>query len=164
MTDSITNPDDLHWYAAKIHYRSAPSFAEYLNSKGKTIYLAKQILRNVVFIQATEEYILRLISDDRFHIYVYGNVETKKPQIIPDKEMDIFRIISSNGEEVIDLGADAPFFHEGQKVKVIDGVFKGAEGVVKRIKGDRRLIVAISGVAAVATSYIPGSFLCPVEL
>ena len=44
-------------------------------------------------------------------------------------------------------------------MRVTDGVFKGAEGYVKRIKKDRRLVVSIRGVVAVATSYIPPQFL-----
>ena len=42
---------------------------------------------------------------------------------------------------------------------VIDGKFKGAEGYICRIKKNSRLVVAIQGVCAVATSYIPQSFI-----
>jgi ribosomal protein L24 len=38
---------------------------------------------------------------------------------------------------------------------VIDGPLKGAEGYIKRIKKDRRLLVCVEGVIAVATSYLP---------
>lgn len=159
----IITDSSLHWYAAKIHYRSAPSFAEFLSSRGVKTYIAKKVLSNVVFIHTTEERIKRIKADDRFNIYMYNHVGGNEPQVIPDREMEVFIIISSAGDEVIDLGSDAPFYHEGQKVRVIDGIFKGAEGVVKRIKGDRRLIVAVSGVAAVATSYIPPQFLEKIE-
>ena len=37
------------------------------------------------------------------------------------------------------------------------------EGYIKRIKGNHRLIVAIEGVIAVATSYIPNCFLEKIE-
>ena len=39
------------------------------------------------------------------------------------------------------------------------GPFQGAEGYVVRIKKDRRLVVTISGVAAIATSFIPMELL-----
>ena len=39
------------------------------------------------------------------------------------------------------------------------GKFKGAEGYICRIKKNSRLVVAIQGVCAVATSYIPQSFI-----
>jgi transcription antitermination factor NusG len=48
-------------------------------------------------------------------------------------------------------------------VVVTDGPFKGAEGHIKRIKKDRRLVVTIAGVVAVATAYIHPSMLKKVE-
>ena len=43
--------------------------------------------------------------------------------------------------------------------RVTGGPFKGAEGYIKRIRGNRRLVVALEGIIAVATTYIPGRFL-----
>lgn len=57
------------------------------------------------------------------------------------------------------LGEDDPRFHQGDKVRVTEGIFKGLEGHIKRIRHDRRLIVTIEGVAAFATGFIPPSFL-----
>jgi len=54
-------------------------------------------------------------------------------------------------------------YHVGEKVRVINGHFKGLEGYIKRIKKDRRLIVTIEGVVAVATEYIPRDFLEKIE-
>ena len=39
------------------------------------------------------------------------------------------------------------------------GPLKGAEGYIRRIKKDRRLLVCIEGVIAVASSYIPAELL-----
>ena len=52
-----------------------------------------------------------------------------------------------------------PKFLEGQKVRVLEGPLKDAVGVIKRIKGDRRLIVSVSGIAAVATSFVHPEYL-----
>ena len=61
------------------------------------------------------------------------------------------------------LGDDDPKYHQGDRVRVIDGIFKGFEGHIKRIRHDRKLIVTIEGVAAFATGYIPPSMLEKVE-
>jgi hypothetical protein len=42
---------------------------------------------------------------------------------------------------------------------VLEGPLKGAEGYIKRIRKDRRLLVAIEGFIAVATSFIPFQYL-----
>lgn len=86
------------------------------------------------------------------------------PAVIPDKEMEIFRFVLEKGCERLD--AIDPVDQElckGDKVQVLDGVFKGAEGYIVRIKGTRRLVVSINGVAAVATAYIPKEMLQKVE-
>ena len=44
-------------------------------------------------------------------------------------------------------------------MRVVDGPYKGCVGYIKRIKGDRRLLVSVEGLALVATSYIPSVFL-----
>ena len=48
-------------------------------------------------------------------------------------------------------------------MRVTGGIFKGAEGYIKRIRGDKRLIVCIEGIIAVATSYIPSVYLEKIE-
>ena len=44
-------------------------------------------------------------------------------------------------------------------MRVTEGPFKGAEGIIRRIKKDRKLLVAINGVVAVAISHVPAAFL-----
>lgn len=79
---------------------------------------------------------------------------------MPDEQMDLFMKICSIKDSGLEyLGEDGPQFHQGDRVRVIDGIFKGFEGHIKRIKHDRKLIVTIEGVAAFATRFIPPAFL-----
>ena len=72
----------------------------------------------------------------------------------------MFVFVCTAGQQGLSyLGDDKPEYHQGDRVRVTDGVFKGAEGYIKRIKKDRRLVVSVRGVAAVATAYIPPQFL-----
>ena len=50
-------------------------------------------------------------------------------------------------------------YKTGDRVRVIGGPLKGAEGYIKRIRKDQRLLVCVEGVIAVATSYIPNELL-----
>ena len=84
----------------------------------------------------------------------------KVPLVIPEKEMNIFMLVTSSGEKGMEyFDTDNPKFYQGDRVKVIDGAFKGAEGYICRIKKNHRLIITVHGVCAVATSYIPQAFL-----
>ena len=90
----------------------------------------------------------------------YYDKSTGKPIVIPEEQMDRFIKLCSVKDSGLEyLGEDDPRFHQGDKVRVTEGIFKGLEGHIKRIRHDRRLIVTIEGVAAFATGYIPPSFL-----
>lgn len=84
----------------------------------------------------------------------------RKPYAIPDREMNVFMLVASSGETGLEyFGDEDRKFVEGQRVRVTDGPFRGAEGSIQRIHGDRRLLVSIRGICAVATTYIPKAFL-----
>lgn len=74
--------------------------------------------------------------------------------------MNVFMLVASSGETGLEyFGDEDRKFAEGQRVRVTDGPFRGAEGSIQRIHGDRRLLVSIRGICAVATTYIPKAFL-----
>lgn len=89
--------------------------------------------------------------------FIYKRTDWKEYAVIPQKQMDIFRLVTSSGVDGLDFYADDEItrYKQGDKVRVKDGPLKGAEGYIKRIKKDRRLLVCIEGIIAVATSYIP---------
>ena len=98
--------------------------------------------------------------EGRVLLYTREKNGKKIPSAIPDREMEIFMLVTSAGKAGLEyLGEDSPRFRKGEKVRVTGGQFKGAEGHICRIKGDRRLIVSIQGLCAVATSYIPQCYL-----
>lgn len=85
---------------------------------------------------------------------------SRRPYAIPDREMNVFMLVASLGETGLEyFGDEDRKFAEGQRVRVTDGPFRGAEGSIQRIHGDRRLLVSIRGICAVATTYIPKAFL-----
>ena len=87
------------------------------------------------------------------------------PAAIPDKEMNIFRLVVSSGDEGLEyFESDTRVFRRGERVRVTGGMFAGAEGQIVRVKGNRRLIVSLTGICAIATSYIPQCFLEKLDL
>ena len=89
------------------------------------------------------------------YVHFIWNVHTRQPIIVPDKAMEDFmqicRVMSDETHYLKDITSK---LHEGQKVKVIEGPFKGVEGTVLRIKRSRRVVVDFPGLLAVATNYI----------
>ena len=97
--------------------------------------------------------------------FIYKDSEWKRFAVIPDKQMSMFRMVVSSGDEGLEFFADDEMtrYRQGAKVRVKEGILQGAEGYIKRIRKDRRLLVAIDGFIAVATSYIPPHMLEIIE-
>lgn len=110
------------------------------------------------------EHIERLFLN-KVMLYRGKNSEDRRePSKIPEREVQIFKIVVTSGVEGLDFYDDYnPKFVQGDKFRVIDGPLKGAEGYVVRIKKDHRLYVSIQGLCAVTTGYIPKAFLQKIE-
>lgn len=120
----------------------------------------KPLFNTLIFIKCTESFVFSIMEDYSRQVYVYRDPEQKKPQAIPTNEMDNFiMVLNIVNQEYIPLKIYDKSFLKGQRVKVLEGPLKGAVGIVKRIKGDRRLIVSVSGIAVIATSFIPPQWL-----
>ena len=153
----------MHWYAVKVRWKRTGQVCDMLDRKGVDYYTQK-IVPSFMFIH-TDEATVQLIRHEEYEngfnrIHVYVDKESHRPIVVPDHELEVFRIVTTAAQSGLEfLDEDPSVYQTGDKVRVVDGPFKGAEGYIKRIKKDRRLVVTISGVAAIATSYIPPELL-----
>lgn len=160
-----SNPcsDDLHWYAVKVFWNRHKKLLEYLGQSGFESY-TQNVIPALVFVRCTEFYITEMRRNMYETLMVYSNPVTRVPARIPEREMQVFKLVTGlDGSGLEFLGDDLPVYHEGDLVRVKEGPFKGAEGHIKRIKKDRRLVITITGVAAIATAHIHPSLLEKVE-
>lgn len=137
--------------------------------EGPVIYRRVPLVNSLLFVKATEEEICEveallkepLSYGGSLMGFIYKNAERKEFAIIPPAQMDIFRMVveSAPGGAKVFTPDDIGRFGLGEKVRVKEGPLKGAEGYIKRIRRDRKLLVCIEGVIAVASSYIPPQFL-----
>lgn len=172
-----------HWYALKVFYNRVFAIETYLNEAGIESYIPcekekirktdgtyktirKTMTPSLMFFRsdANTATLLRRELFGQVLIYVDSAGDTNEPCPISDHEMDVFILVTSSGEKGIEyFSSDDRRFHVGERVRVTGGSFKGTEGYIRRIKGNRRLIVTIHGICAVATSYIPQCFLEKIE-
>lgn len=173
-----------HWYALRTTYGRERKAYEYLikkkvvafyptltvtrlvNGKKKTVEISR--LPNIFFAYGTEDEIKAYVYDNvnlpylRFYYRKVhaGRMAGKEPLIVPDHQMETFRIICKAGEEDIIVSADEIHkFKIGQTVRVIDGQFKGVIGKVTRYQGQQRVGIVIDGLITIATAYIPKAFI-----
>ena len=123
-------------------------------------------INNLIFIHSTQDIITELKNSQSIlfplrYMMLYPH-DNEFPSIInvPDYQMQSFILATSVQDDRIMYLGNKDFSHKiGRKVRIIDGIFKGVEGIIYRVKKDRRVVVSIPGVTSVAISYISPALL-----
>ena len=128
---------------------------------GPVIYKRVPIVSSLLFVRAPKDRLKDIEACVREKGFLYRTADRKTEAVIPDKQMAMFQLVCSSGAEGLEFFADDDMtrYKTGDRVRVLEGPLQGAEGYIKRIRKDRRLLVAIEGFIAVATSFIPPQFL-----
>lgn len=171
-----------HWYGLKVFYNRVKFIKEKLDAEGITTYVATKrdgtpLIASLMFVYCSLPVVLRIKVENNDYLFVYtrkshsqqtllnlstgesltvnSEYESNMPSAISDDEMQAFMIVANSGIDTLQyLGDDDPRYHVGAKVRVLKGPLKGAVGYIKRIKKDRKFIVCVSGIAAIATMHI----------
>lgn len=111
----------------------------------------------LVFALATREALdayIRSFGDAR-PVNYYWDRTTNAPLTVPAKAMEDFITIASTlDEDLIYLTEVSEKLREGQEVTILEGPFKGVQGRIVRIKKNRRVMVELPGMMAVASTYV----------
>lgn len=171
--------EKISWYAIKVFWNKVFDVEKVLKADGCESYIPcrkvvtegkgaqacgrKTIIPSLMFFRSTEQYAhdLQARLTDRIMLYTYlDKNNVRHPFPIPEKEMQMFMLVTSADDDGLECYHEEYMRHKvGEKVRVTGGLFKGAEGYIKRIKHNRRLTVTVTGVCMVATSYIEPYFL-----
>lgn len=175
----MSNEETINWYALKVFNNKLFHVEELLRGQGVECYLPTEtvvserngvkvsrrraVIPSLMFVKTTASAVGELDHLNGVSTYVYKRRLPDGRQVaaaIPTGEMEMFILVSSSGEKGLEYyDADKLDLSVGTRVRVTEGIFKGSEGYIKRIKGNRRFIVRINGICAVATPYIPVAFL-----
>jgi transcription antitermination factor NusG len=152
----------VHWYAARVKYQTERKIKNYLEAQGIQHYIpfqdGKPAIPCLVFIRIDYERALSLPVECGYMISYLYDVNTKKFQIIPDKQMQDFMFLLNYSGATFRI--DNPDMKHGEKVRVLKGEFAGIEGELIRIRGHKRVVVRLDGLfSMVAGSYIPKEYL-----
>ena len=144
-----------HWYAFRVFYNRLQPLIADCKELGCEFFAPTEVIHSLLFLHCEEQIMAGFAEEHHKEAMVYRRMDSREAAVIPDREMEIFRFVVTSGRQgLLLLGDDKPEYHLGDRVVVTGGPFKGAEGHIKRIKKDRRLVVTIPGVVAVATAYI----------
>ena len=174
------------WYVLRVSYGRAEKANELLKAKEivthlplHTIYKEvngkrkKQripILPNFLFAKTTLSVLqsfLKSSPDLSFITFYYDHFNKKSdgknpPLVVPKESMDNFiKLTSIDDEHILLIDEVNGTYKQGDYVRIIDGQFKGIEGRVTKITGQKRVIVELPGICSIATAYIPKGFIMP---
>jgi transcription antitermination factor NusG len=165
--------DDVHWYAARVKYRTEKLIKSFLEEKeikhfipfqtvfrernGKKIQKEKPVIACLIFVNTDYTTAVSIPDVSGFGVSYIYNSDTKQFRIIPDKQMQDFMFLLDFSDSVIKI--PNANLRKGDRVRVIKGDFIGVEGELIRVKGHKRVVVRLDGLFSVATTYIPGEYL-----
>lgn len=180
--------DNSHWYVLRTTYGREKKAYDFIISKGGTAFyptfttiklingkrkaVEESCLPNILFAYGTEEKIKSFVYDNvnlpflRFYYrhFHFGNKIEKKPLIIPDNQIESFRIIcKANADDIIISADEVQKFQKGQAVRIVEGKFRGVYGVVARYQGQQRVGIVIEGLLTAITAYVPSAFIEPIK-
>lgn len=175
------------WYVFRASYGREDKALNYIINDGTFGYVAKRVrykivngkrakvleslIPNLLFAYTSEEKAVEYVTQTAalsyltFYYNHFSLVGDKNPPlVISTEEMENFIKATCNKNEHLMLVESTKCKYKGgERVRVIDGMFKGVEGKVARIQGQQRVIVTISNVGLIATAYVPSAFLQIIE-
>ena len=136
------------------HRELYPMRYEYVVRKERRLRKLVPAVHNLVFVRSTRERMDEIKNRPGMNIpvrYIMDR-ETRRPIVIPDSQMRSFIAVSGTYDQaVLYLEPTELNLSQGTRVRITGGIFEGVEGVFVRVRHDRRVVVNIEGVMAVAT-------------
>lgn len=169
-----------HWFAIRVTYNREMKVKRELDSLHIENFLPMKYrivtrgerkikelvpaIHNLIFVNISSLALKEYKATTTLPIRYIMNRETREPILIPENQMKNFIAIAGNTtEQIVYLEPNISNFSKGDKVRITGGVFEGAEGYFMRVKGDRRVVVCINGIAAVATAFVHPSLVAKIN-
>ncbi|MDE6300244.1 MAG: hypothetical protein K2M19_00825 [Muribaculaceae bacterium] len=127
----------------------------------------KAVIPHVLFIKTTHDNALALEDLGRKHpeqnipFWIYRYPADKRIQIIPQSSIELLRLLTADDSTQCRIYTGHEF-KEKELVRVTDGIYKGYQGYVQRVKKNKHVIVKIEGVCMVILPYIHPDLLQPI--
>ena len=136
------------WYAIRIFYRQVDPVRAYLEETGTEYFYPMHVVEKfeggtrkfveeplagpLLFVRCDLACLKGLRNRFSGEMAPYYDSLTRMPLVVPDSQMDPFIALCNFKDSDLEyLGDDAPKYHEGDLVRVTDGVFKGLAGHVR---------------------------------
>lgn len=177
MPQEATNLPQNEWFVLRVTYQrelQAKALLDKLdidsfvpvhtvrrrNAQGREYIARVPLLHNYIFVYADKATVKSIKTEHIPYMRYVMHIQNGENcmMTVPDEQMRNFiAIAGSDDQRIMLLPADTADLSKGTKVRITGGPFGGVEGVFMKVDGarDRRVVVKIEGVVAVATASIP---------
>ena len=170
---SNDNSEHLRWFALWVYRNLTAPVAALCRREGIEHYIPMRmverfvnggveygeepVISGLMFVRTTVGRLNDIQHATANRAIPYRQPGSSEPAPVDDRSMEIFMFVTRTGArqaEAVELE-----LAKGDKVRVTEGLFKGAEGYIRRIHGTKRFVVALEGIAAIAVTHVPRQFL-----
>lgn len=182
MVPPIQRPDDsIRWFAMRVTYRREIKVQDMLKEQGIECFVPMRyvmkvhrgkpkkmlvpVISSLVFVHTRQSVIQEFKKGVPYLQYMTDKAHEKI--VVPDAQMTHFiAACGTYSESLMFFDPSEVNLAKGTRVRVIGGEFEGYEGVFVKVKGvrDRRLVIAIQGVIAVAMASIHPDLVVPIDV
>lgn len=176
----------IAWYVLRVTYQREISASERLNELGIENYVptlrtrvrndkgvaigwkTEPLVHNYIFVHDSYSNILAVKHGKLEHLRFMMGKDSEGlnsvPQYVPDKQMqDFMKVVRTMGSKPVDPNID---LKKGDRVRILTGPFEGVEGIYIKMpnRHEKRVVVKILGIAAVATMALNASDIEKIEV
>lgn len=170
----MSSETEMKWFAMRATYGrnlmaqralDLDKIESFVPMRKRTIKMGRRVktdlipvVRDLIFVLGEREAVQEAKSRIPYLHYIVRPAEGKNlPVEVPEEQMQQFIAICNEMDDKAELlSGEEAHFEVGERVEVVNGSFKGHQGLLVKIEGkhSKRFVVAIDGVIAVAVSGI----------
>ena len=128
--------------------------------RGRKAKILKPVIHNLLFAHGTKT---EIQEAKKYHEYLQYIIDREHQKIIvPDAQMQTFIAVAGTyDDQLIWVNPEDLNLKKGTRVRITAGDFAGQEGTFVKVKGarDKRVVIAIQGVIAVAMATLHPSLI-----
>ena len=159
----------VNWYVMRTKPRQEKAVRTELQSFGIEFYLPtitdyhyyghgrkkkieSPVLPSMVFVHVEADDRFAVINNLKHEVRYLVDRTTNSSMVVSDKQMQDFMRVCNTPE----VKLECVDFAVGDKVTIKGGAFDGLQGVVSSIKGQKRFIIVLNGIANIAVDLPAG--------
>lgn len=166
----VVSLSDIQWFVLRVTYSRELKAQKLLHEAGVECFIPMvcdrnaekkcyvPAVHNLIFVHSSRDFLddyKRKVESDCSLRYMMDK-STGLPMAVRDKEMnDFIRVTKENNEGILYLDDPSAAVTKGAPVEIVSGPFKGVQGKLLRIRRDRKVVLQLAGLIAVAVDGIP---------